>query len=88
MPEDELARRRRQRSGAELRERLRASRERDEERETPPLNLDPRSTYEVLTRQMVSDLADELREIRQRVNGLIFVTVTAVITDVVLRLTR
>jgi hypothetical protein len=88
MPEDELARRRRLRSGEELRERLRASRERGEEREAAPLNLDPRSTYEVLTRQMVSDLADELREIRQRVNGLIFVTVTAVITDVVLRLTR
>lgn len=88
MAGDELARRRRLRSGQELRERLRATRERGEERPAPPLDLDPRSTYEVLTRQMVGDLADELREIRQRVNGLIFVTATAVITDVVLRLTR
>ena len=88
MPEDELARRRRQRTGEELRVRFRATRERAEEREVPPLNLDPRSTYEVLTRQMVSGLADELREIRRRVNGLIFVTVTAVVTDVVLRLIR
>lgn len=88
MPEDELARRRRLRSGQELRDRLRASRERGEERAATPLDLDPRSTYEVLTRQMVSDMADELREIRLRVNGLLFITVTAVITDVVLRLTR
>ena len=52
------------------------------------LDLDPRSAYELLTRQMVAALAEELREIRQRVNGLLFVTVTAVIADVVIRLTR
>ncbi len=37
---------------------------------------------------MVGDLAEQLREIRLRVNGLIFVTVGAVVADVVLRLTR
>ncbi len=37
---------------------------------------------------MVGDLGEELREIRQRVNGLLFVTVGAVIADVVLRLAR
>ena len=37
---------------------------------------------------MVAGLSEELREIRQRVNGLLFVTVTAVIADVVIRLTR
>ena len=88
MPDDELAQRRRLRSGEELRERLHAAGARDEERETARLDLDPRSTYEVLTRQMVSGMADELREIRQRVNGLLFITVAAVITDVVLRLVR
>ena len=48
----------------------------------------PRSAYELLTRQMVAGLSEDLREIRQRVNGLLFVTVTAVIADVVIRLTR
>lgn len=90
MPEDELARRR-LRSGRELRERLRAVRtERDAGgREAERIvDLDPRSAYELLTRQMVGDLGDELREIRQRVNGLLFVTVGAVIADVVPRLAR
>jgi hypothetical protein len=37
---------------------------------------------------MVSDMADELRELRLRVNGLIFVTIGAVVTDAVLRLIK
>ena len=85
---DERAMRARARSGAAWRELLRAGREARAAREDPPLDLDPRSAYELLTRQMVAGLADELREIRQRVNGLLFVTVTAVIADVVIRLTR
>ncbi len=84
MTEDSLQRRR-ARSGEALEARLR---ERGGRRDEPPLNLDPRSAYEVLTRQMVAALTEELREIRQRVNGLIFITVAAVITDVVMRLTR
>ena len=85
MTEDSLQRRR-ERSGEALEARLRerGGGRRDE----PPLNLDPRSAYEVLTRQMVAALTEELREIRQRVNGLIFITVAAVIADVVVRLTR
>jgi uncharacterized protein YjeT (DUF2065 family) len=75
------------RTGEELRarvRRLRGEARRDEAR----LDLDPRSAYEVLTRQMVSDMADELRELRLRVNGLIFVTIGAVVTDAVLRLIK
>ena len=83
MTEDSI--RRRARSGEALEARLR---ERGGRRDEPPLNLDPRSAYEVLTRQMVATLTEELREIRQRVNGLIFITVAAVIADVVVRLTR
>lgn len=52
------------------------------------LDLDPRSAYELLTRQMVAEMGRELREIRLRVNGLIFVTVGAVIVDLLLRLAR
>ncbi len=80
MSSEQLAR---QRSGAEWRERLRRNHE-----AAPRLDLDPRSAYELLTRQMVASLQEELREIRQRVNGLLFVTITAVIADVVLRLTH
>jgi hypothetical protein len=54
----------------------------------PPLDLDPHSAYELLTRQMVQSLSEELREIRVRVNGLIFVTLGAVVTEVLLRLAR
>lgn len=82
---EDSSQRRRARSGEALEARLR---ERGERRDKPPLDLDPRSAYEVLTRQMVSGLTEELREIRQRVNGLIFITVAAVIADVVMRLTR
>jgi len=47
-----------------------------------------RTRCHLLTRQMVAGLTEELREIRQRVNGLIFITVAAVIADVVVRLTH
>lgn len=88
MSHDELAPRRRLRSGQELRERLRAGRERDPGPRPEAVNLDPATMYEVLTRQMVSDLTEELREIRLRVNGLLFLTTGAVIADIVLRLAR
>lgn len=52
------------------------------------LDLDPRSAYELLTRQMVAELGRELREIRLRVNGLIFATLGAVLADAFLRLAR
>lgn len=73
------------RSGAALRDLLRDARERDR---ANPLDLDPRSAYELLTRQMVAALEEELREIRLRVNGLIFVTIGAVLADVALRLSH
>ena len=85
---------RRLRSGEELRERVRALRAESagrtgrSARARPEIDLDPASVYELLTRQMVGDLAEELREIRLRVNGLIFVTVGAVVADIILRLVR
>jgi uncharacterized protein YjeT (DUF2065 family) len=93
MNADELRDRatRRLRSGEELRERVRALRAESAgrtERARPEIDLDPASVYELLTRQMVGDLAEELREIRLRVNGLVFVTVGAVVADIVLRLVR
>ena len=96
MNTDELRDRatRRMRSGEELRERVRAlragsaGRAERADRVRPEIDLDPASVYELLTRQMVGDLAEELREIRLRVNGLVFVTVGAVVADIILRLVR
>ena len=50
------------------------------------VELRPLSAYEAVTRQMVEALADELREIKGRVNGLLWMVAGAILLDVVLRL--
>ena len=44
------------------------------------------SAFEAVTRQMVESVADELREIRQRVNGLLWMGAGAILIDTALRL--
>jgi len=61
-------------------ERLRHARERE------TVNLEPGTAYEALTRQMVEGLRDELREIRGRINGLLFLMVGALGTEAAIRL--
>ena len=51
-----------------------------------PIELGPMSTYEVITRQMVENVAAELREIKGRLNGLLWMLAGAIIVDVALRL--
>lgn len=51
----------------------------------PTLDLGPTSTYEVLTRQMVERMADDLDEIKGRLNGLLFLVAGAVIVDMIAR---
>jgi len=53
----------------------------------PPLNLAPASAYEALTRQMVEDLADDLAEIKGRLNGLLWMVASALLLDLIVRLT-
>jgi hypothetical protein len=48
--------------------------------------LGPASAYDALLDQRLSDLAGQVAELKSRVNGLIFVIVAAVITDLVVRL--
>jgi hypothetical protein len=48
--------------------------------------MEPATAYEAVTRQMVEGLRDELREIRSRINGLLFIMVGTVVTEVTLRL--
>lgn len=45
------------------------------------IDLDPKSTYEVITREKVEHIADELKEIRFRVNGIFWVVIGSVLMD-------
>ena len=54
--------------------------------ESPIITLGPSTTYEAVTRQMVSAIEDDLREIKMRLNGLLFLVAGAVLTDLALRL--
>lgn len=49
------------------------------------VSLDPASAYEIVTRQMVLNLSEDLREIKARLNGLLFMVVGAVILEVITR---
>lgn len=60
-----------------------------ESREPPhreTISLEPASAYEAITRQMVLSLSEELREIKSRLNGLIFMVAGSLLLDVALRL--
>ncbi|HET8523663.1 MAG TPA: hypothetical protein VFL82_10525 [Thermomicrobiales bacterium] len=52
----------------------------------PKVDLEPASTYEVVTRQMVESLADDLREIKGRLNGLLWMIAGAMVLEIALRL--
>ncbi|MFM8592890.1 MAG: hypothetical protein ACKOCK_00655 [Chloroflexota bacterium] len=54
--------------------------------ETCAIRLGPATTYEAVTRQMVTAIEEDLREIKGRLNGLLFLVAGAVITDLALRL--
>lgn len=45
------------------------------------IDTGPASTYEAITRHMVDDLADELREIKTRINTLIFALIGGILLD-------
>ena len=54
--------------------------------EPEPVDLRPANAFEAVTRQMVESMSEELREIRNRVNSLIFMMVGAIVLDVVSRM--
>jgi hypothetical protein len=56
------------------------------EREFVRVDLSPASAYEAVTRQMVEALADDLREIKGRLNGLLWMVAGAIVIDIVIRL--
>jgi hypothetical protein len=48
----------------------------------------PRSVYEMITRRMLEEVRSDLEEIKGRVNTLLWLTVGAVLVDVVMRLVK
>jgi hypothetical protein len=49
------------------------------------VEVGPGSVYEAVTRQMVEALAEDLREIKARLDGLLWMVVGAIVVDVALR---
>lgn len=50
------------------------------------VDLTPKSAHEALTRQMVSDLAADVGELKTRVNTVLWLVAGAVLVDVAMRL--
>jgi hypothetical protein len=50
------------------------------------VDLSPKSAHEALTRQMVSDLAADVAELKSRVNAMLWLVAGAVVVDVAMRL--
>ena len=50
------------------------------------IDLTPKSAHEALTRQMVTDLAADVAEVKTRMNQLIGAVVIALLSDIVMRL--
>jgi hypothetical protein len=51
-----------------------------------PVDLMPKSAHEAITRQMVTDLAADVAEVKTRVNAVLWLLAGAVAVDVVMRL--
>jgi hypothetical protein len=51
-----------------------------------PVDLTPKSAHEAITRQMVTDLAADVAEVKTRVNAVLWLLAGAVGIDVVMRL--
>lgn len=64
--------------------RLRCDRERCKAGEG--VDLRPANAYEAVTRQMVEDIAADVREIKGRLNNLLFMIVAAVLLDIIARM--
>lgn len=51
-----------------------------------PINLEPTSVYEAITRQMVDDLAREYAALRSRLDSIFYIIVGSIVVDVFVRL--
>jgi len=55
-------------------------------RHAAPVSLEPASAYEAVTRQMVLGLAEDLKEIKSRLNSLLIMVAGSLLLDLALRL--
>jgi hypothetical protein len=53
-----------------------------------PVDDRPRSVYEIVTRQMLAELKDDVSEVKGRVNTLLWLVAGAVVLELVVRLVR
>jgi len=53
-----------------------------------PVDEKPRSVYEVVTRQMLLELKEDLAEVKGRVNTLLWLVLGATVVEFVMRLVR
>lgn len=53
--------------------------------EERPIDQEPRSVYEVLTRQMLEQVKADVAEIKNRVNALMWTVIGAVLVELVMR---
>lgn len=49
------------------------------------VDLEPSSAYEALTRQMVEALAEDVREIKSRVNNIFYIVIGSILVDMLTR---
>ena len=65
---------------------LRAAGTEDRQARPESVDLTPKSAHEAITRQMVTDLAADVAEVKTRVNAVLWLVAGAVAVDVVMRL--
>jgi hypothetical protein len=56
------------------------------ESELESLDLNPKSVYEVVTRQMLEALAEDVQKMRERIDALFFLAAGSIVVDLLLRL--
>ncbi len=56
-----------------------------EQKRRPEVDLTPGSMYEVVTRNMVDRLSDDVREIRDRINGMFWLLAGTVAANIVMK---
>lgn len=52
---------------------------------SPPVDLEPSSTYEAITRQKVESLEDDLREIKSRIDTIFYLIIGSILVDMLTR---
>lgn len=50
-----------------------------------PVDLQPASTYEAVTRQMVQSLSEDMKEIKSRTNNIFYLVIGGILLDMLTR---